>query len=319
MRLPGFFSCILLLFLIFLSCRQDSRITIGFVDIVEDATLAQARQGYVDALSEKGWIGDQENVQIIFRNAQGDMPALLQSVDYFINKPVDIIAANATMSAISAVQRTREIPVCMMVGPEPGLALLNDESGNPPPNLFGVYENLDYLDTSIYIIKNWIPDAIKVGVIYNQAETQSILALEKIKAAGAVYGLEIIDLPVVNSAETQMVAHALINRKIDVFFAMPDNIIFSSFEVIYKICSENNIPIFTSEAGLVIRGAVAAFGADFYQWGYQAGLQTAMYLESGMTTLPELEIVKVRQKVYHPDEAARIGFVPGDEFRSIKD
>ncbi len=307
--------CICILFMI--SCQQKAPITIGFLDIVEDATLALARKGYSDALEQNNYGSETGKVSIIYRNAQGDMPTLLQSVDYFINRPVDIIATNATMSTISAVQRTKEIPICMMVSPEPGLAQINDSNGNHPPNLFGVFETLDYIDTSLQIIHTWMPEARRIGVIYNQAETQSRLALDKIKEAAERIDMTIIDIPVVNSAESQLVTQALINRGIDAFFAMPDNIIFASFEVIFKLCSEEKIPIFTSEAGLVARGAVAAFGADFYQWGFQAGLQTVSYLNDDRKEIPSLEEVVVRQKVYNPTQIITFGFVPDDSFVPI--
>jgi putative ABC transport system substrate-binding protein len=82
-----------------------------------------------------------------------------------------------------------------------------------------------------------------------------------------------------NSNEAQMVVQALLQKKIDAFFALPDNTVFSSMEVIVKSCDDAHVPVFTSEEGLVKRGAVAAFGADMYQWGYQSGAQAATFFE----------------------------------------
>ena len=76
---------------------------------------------------------------------------------------------------------------------------------------------------------------------------------------------------------------SLLCKNIDAFFANPDNTVFASFETILKSCNQANVPIFTSEAGLVQRGAVAAFGADIYQWGYQAGEQAAQFLKTHKT------------------------------------
>ncbi len=308
------------LLLTFSNCEnsQSKVYTIGFLDIVEDATLAMAREGFQDVMRERGWSEDEGNVRFIFRNAQGDMATLVQSVEYFATRPVDLIAANATVSTISAVQRSRGIPVCMMVAPEPSMVQLTDENGHPPAHLFGVFETMAYIDTSLRIIRSWMPDAAKVGVIYNQAEPQSINALERLTRSGREVGIEIVALPVTNSSETQLVTQALVNRQIDAFFAMPDNIIFASFEVVHKICSEHNIPIFTSEAGLVMRGAVAAYGADFYRWGYQAGQQAADFFDSGMKDMPDIAPVQYRQSVYHPEEVKKYSFEPGPHFVSIK-
>jgi putative ABC transport system substrate-binding protein len=56
--------------------------------------------------------------------------------------------------------------------------------------------------------------------------------------------------------------------------------VFASFESIEKLCKQAKVPIFTSEAGLVSRGALLGYGADIYQWGYQAGEQAAVFLQS---------------------------------------
>ena len=78
---------------------------------------------------------------------------------------------------------------------------------------------------------------------------------------------------------------------------MPDNSVFASFESITAACAKAKIPVFTSEAGLVARGAVAAFGADMYLWGYQSGVQAANFLANQKSALPQLEMVKVRSRI----------------------
>ena len=68
-----------------LSACQSNRAkdvpVIGFIDFVEDATLAQARTGFYDALKNSGYSEDRGTLKIIYRNAQGDQAVLLQAVD----------------------------------------------------------------------------------------------------------------------------------------------------------------------------------------------------------------------------------------------
>ncbi len=324
---------LVLLCLMFVGCnnkKTNSEIpVIGFLDFIEDATVALAKKGFLDALAYAGYSEKDSTIEMIYANAQGDIPTLGQACDLILSKQPMLVATNITLSTITAVQRTKTIPVFMMVSPRPDLAKLTDEKGNAPANLFGVYETLDYLDTAITLIKQLKPEAKVVGTIFNQAEPQSVAAFEKLKTGCDKLGMELKYLPVNNSAETQLVTQALLNKGIDVFFALPDNVIFASFETIAKSCNDKNIPIFTSEAGLVSRGAVASFGADFYQWGYQSGKQAAVYLQSlkakknaeGKVELPKNlhpEIVKIRTRVYNPDAAARFNIVPGSDFVSYK-
>ena len=270
---------------------------IAFLDAFVDETIAQAKEGFYKALADKGYQESDTSITIIYRNAQGDIPTLTQACDYFISENVDLIASNATLSTITAVQKTSKIPVCMMVAPSPENAHLLDANGNAPKNLFGVYETLAYIDTSVTLIRDFFPNVKQLGVIYNQAEPQSVSALEHIKAACKLLNLQVNVVSVSNSSETQLAIQSLISRGIDCFFAMPDNSIFASFEVIAEACKTKKIPVFTSEAGLVKRGALCAYGADMYAWGYQAGEQVASYLKSDRKTLPTPQLVKKRMRV----------------------
>ncbi len=117
-------------------------------------------------------------------------------------------------------------------------------------------------------------------MIYNQSEPQSVDALERIKQLALKLNVTIEALPLNTSADAQLVTQSLLSNNIDAFFANPDNSVFASFETILKNCNQKNVPI-TSEVGLVKRGALVAFGADIYKWGYQAGEQAAKFLKTG--------------------------------------
>jgi putative ABC transport system substrate-binding protein len=309
--------------LLFCGCTSDSGrnkkalAVIGFLDMVEDETLASARQGFFDALAASGFSQKQHTLKVIHVNAQGDMSALVQGADMLVSRKVNLIACNTTLATITAAQRTQTIPICMMVAPRPDIAGLTDDNGQPPANLFGVYETLEYIDTAIHIIHELIPQVKRIGTIYNQSELQSRLAFSRLAEQCRQYGWELFSLPVNNSSETQMVTESLLARKPDVFFALPDNVIFASFETVAELCNRQHVPIFTSEAGLVVRGAVASFGADFYLWGFQAGQQAATFLKNQSLADLKPEIVKVRKRVINRQAAARYSIVADTTFVAL--
>lgn len=316
-----FSKLLFLLFAIFsIACnpsatKQENKIpVIGFLDMVEDETLAKARKGFFDALQQKGFSEKDKSLNVIYSNAQGDIPTLGQAADMLISKQVDLIASNTTLSTITAVQRTKTIPVCMMVAPRPDIAGLTDKNGITPSNLFGVYETLEYIDTAISIIHILKPGVQRIGTIYNQSEPQSRDAFSRLEQQCKIYGWELFSLPVNNSSETQLVTAALLRKKPEVFFALPDNVIFASFETIVKLCNENNVPVFTSEAGLVARGAVASFGADFYHWGFQAGSQAAAFLKNPSAKKPSPEMVSKRTRTFNTKAASRFGIIADSTF-----
>jgi putative ABC transport system substrate-binding protein len=195
----------------------------------------------------------------------------------------------------------------MMVSPTPDLMKVTTGKGNSPDNLFGVCDNLDYIDTSFMLIPDLLKpkhnNTLNIGMLYNQSEPQSKEALNKIRELAKTLHVNVTPLPVSSGADVLLATQSLLAKNIDAFFANPDNIVFGSFETILKACNKHNVPVFTSEAGLVARGAVAAYGADIYQWGFQAGEQAARFLKTGTTEDLHWETVKVRNQVYNEKAA----------------
>lgn len=321
-RLNYLFAIVLLL--LFLSCKQKTNTgtpVVGFVDALEDETLSQARIGFIAALKDSGFSEDKKTVKIEYQNAQNDQPTLSLIVNKFVHEPVDLLATCTTLSSVTAVQKTKTIPIFEMVSPTPARMGVLDAKGNPPANLFGAVEDLQYIDTSFSIIPKVLkPKGSKlvIGMIYNQSEPQSADAHKYIQTLADKFGCTLIALPLNNSADAQLVTQSLLSKNIDAFFANPDNTVFAAFETVKKNCDQHNVPIFTSEAGLVKRGAVAAFGADIYQWGYQAGEQAAHYLKTHKTDGLKPEMVKVRKRVYNPDAAKKFNITIPPDFQPLK-
>lgn len=311
------------LLLVLYACNSNkSNIpVIGFADAFEDNTIGQAKTGFLDALKKNGYDENTGTIKFIYRNAQGNIPTLTQVVKYFIAQEVTLMATCPSLSTITAVQNTKDIPIFMMVSPTPALMKVNDAEGNPPGNLFGVGETLDYIDTSFLLIPNIVQakaGKLTVGMIFNQSEPQSVEAKQRIDQLAAANNINLVSLPVNSSADVQLVTASLLANHIDAFFANPDNTVFASFETIVQSCNQKNIPIFTSEAGLVARGAVAAFGADIYQWGYQAGEQAAQFLKTKKTGGLQWQMVAVRKKVYNPEVAKKFGLTVPETFQPLQ-
>lgn len=317
-KLLLYFS-LLLFFIAGCNPKHADRPTVGFVDAFQDNTIGQAKEGFVQALADNGYVAD-STINFVYRNAQGNFPTLTQIIKYFKSEDVDLLATCPSLSTITAVQNMKQTPIFMMVAPTPELMKVSDSTGKAPDNLYGVAENLAYIDTSFSLIPKLLPaqeKPLRVGMIYNQSEPQSVDALNRLKKLADKMQITLVALPVNNTADVQLVTGSLLNKDIDAFFANPDNTVFGSFETIVKACNQQNVPIFTSEAGLVARGAVAAFGADIYQWGYQAGEQAAEYLKNPKAKL-HWEMVKERHYVYNPEVAQRFHLTVPEKYEPVK-
>jgi putative ABC transport system substrate-binding protein len=318
------YSAFLFSILFIFSCNQKSENkipTIGFIDFLEDATLAPAHTGFIDALKKNGFSEENKNIKVEYNNAQGNIPTLIQIVNRFVSHKVDLLATCTTLSSITALQKTKTIPVFVMVSPTANIMNLIDNGGNPPANMFGAVEDLNYIDTSFSNITKFLKPKVGnlvVGMIYNQSEPQSVDAKNRIELLAKKLNITLVALPLNTSADAQLITKSLLTHHIDAFFANPDNTVFASFETILKGCTQMNVPIFTSESGLVKRGAVAAFGADIYNWGYQAGEQASQYLKNHDTKGLKPEMVKIRRRVYNVNATSTYHMIVPSNFEPIK-
>jgi putative ABC transport system substrate-binding protein len=294
--------------------------TVAFIDAFQDNTIAKAREGFFAALAENGFDEKKGTIQVIYRNAQGDIPTLTQITKYMISQKPTLVATCPTLASITAVQNIKDIPIFMMVSETVERLQVKSKLDGYPKNLFGVGETLAYVDTSVSLIPKLIKPKgkrIRIGLVFNQSEPQSVQALEEIRKIATSNNMDIVALPVNASAEVLLVTQSLLSKNIDVFFANPDNTIFASFESILKACDAKNVPIMTSEAGLVSRGALAAYGPDMYQWGYQSGLQAAQLLKSGSTEGIAPELVKTRNRVYNPAMAKKYNITIPEGYKPL--
>ncbi len=311
-----------LLFLpIFFACTlpnenpEKTPIKIAFVDAFQDETLAQARIGFWEGLALSGFSEKKGNIQVFYQNAQGDLSTLHQALDYSISQKPTLLAVCPTLAEITAVKKQTNTPICSMVTSDTKLTKLIDKNGQNPPNLFGAYDNTDHIADAMSMTKKLFPNAKKIGLLYSQAEIQSKNALEIIQKRCEKENLQLFALPVNNSNETDLVTQALVQKNIDIFFALPDNAVFSSFEVIYKRCENAKIPILTCEEGLVKRGALAAYGANMYEWGKHAGEIAGEFLKTGKK---RHELIKSHRFVYNSEVAKAYNMQFSKDFVAVK-
>jgi putative ABC transport system substrate-binding protein len=91
-------------------------------------------------------------------------------------------------------------------------------------------------------------------------------------------GLKLIEVHAANSAEVEAAARSLVGQ-VQAIAITADNTSVANFEVIARICNENRIALFAGDVDSVSKGAIAAYGPDYYLIGYSAGKKAALILK----------------------------------------
>lgn len=244
--------------------------------IVEHPALDEVRIGALEQLSEEGY-KEGENLTVNFQSAQGNMATAGQIAKDFVSKNPDVVLAISTPSAQALTGATADLPIVFSAVTDPVEAKLVDKLEGGGKNVTGASDVLPY-EPQIELIKELVPNAKRVGFVYNSSEVNSAVVLKALKEKLAPLGMEVVEAAVNKSSEVGQAANGLVG-KVDVFYTSTDNLVLSAYESMYQVAKEAKIPLIASNDDAVARGAIAALGVNYTQLGKESGKLIARILK----------------------------------------
>lgn len=253
---------------------KKKAINIGISQIVEYVALDQNREGFIKALEESGYKNG-ENIKIDYQNAQGDIAVSQTIAKKFSSEKKDLIFAIGTPSAQGAFNATKEIPIMISSVTDPVKSQLVKSMEKPETNVSGTSDYLP-VQKQLDLIKELVPNAKKIGFIYNTSEVNSEVQLNELKKVSK--GYEIISTGVTSTNEVNSAIGSLV-KKIDVLYIPTDQLVVSSMPIIVKNTLKEKVPIIAAEKGSVEAGALATVGINYYKLGYETGKMAVAVLK----------------------------------------
>lgn len=259
-------------------CGSNKEYTIGISQFADHGSLDNCREGFLAGLAEEG-IVEGENLKVEYVNAQADPGTAGMVASNFVTKKVDMICAIATPSATTAYNATMntDIPVIYTAVSDPAAAGLADENGRPVGNVTGTSDALA-VDAQLQMIREILPDASTIGIIYTTSEENSISTIAQYKEMAGNYGFEIVETGVSERSEVALAA-ADICAKVDCITNLTDNTVVSALQSVLDEANKAGIPVFGSEVEQVKAGCVASMGLEYYELGKQTGRMAAKVLK----------------------------------------
>ncbi|AZU64234.1 ABC transporter substrate-binding protein [Neobacillus mesonae] len=250
--------------------KKEKVVKIGISQLIEHPSLDAAREGFIKALKDAGY-EEGKNLKIDYQNAQGDMNTNMPIAQKLVADKNDLILAIATPSAQAVVNSTKTIPVLFTAITDPVGAQLVKSLEQPGGNVTGTSDtHPEAIKNTIAAIKKFIPDAKKVGIIYNSGEPNSVVNVKNAKEALKASGLEAVETTISASSEVKQAADSLVGR-VDVFYIPKDNTVVSALESVITVANAHKIPTFVGEGDSVKRGTFASYGFDYHDLGYTTG------------------------------------------------
>jgi putative ABC transport system substrate-binding protein len=222
---------------------------------------------------------------------------------------VDLIFSITTpmSQAAAAAAKGGDVVVVFGAVTDPVKAGLVESWEKPGAPVTGASDWMD-VGQQAALITEILPQAKKVGVLYNPGEANSVAQVEELKKAAGNVGIEkVVEANVSTSSEVLNAAKSLVGR-VDAVWVPTDNVAVAALEAIVKVCEDNELPLFGSDVNQVQRGLIAASGINFTQNGAQAAEIAARVLLKGDDPA-EISVVRSEMSdlYVNPAAAERMG------------
>ena len=288
---------------------------IGICQQLEHPALDQATQGFEDALKEK--LGD--NVKFDLQNAQNEQANASTIANNFVSSNVDLILANATTALQCACAATSDIPILGTSVTDYATALdISDWTGTTGMNISGT-SDLAPIDEQEAMLKELIPDAKTVGLLYCSAEPNSAYQAKLFAEALEKDGIAYKEYTAADSNEIQSVVTNAVSE-CDALYIPTDNTMASNTEIINNICLPAKVPVIAGEQGICKGCGIATLSISYYDIGYKAGEMAYDILvnDADITTM-KIESAPNVTKMYNPAICEELGITIPDGYEAIEE
>ena len=287
------------------AAQADDMITIGIAQFAEHPSLDNCRVGFIEGLAEMGYVEGQ-NVRFVVQNAQADM-GITQQIAVQMAQECDLVCAIATPMAQAAVNACMDggKPVIYTACSDPVAAMLANAEGKSSLNVTGTSDLLP-VEAQLKLIRSFLPEGQKIGILYTTSETNSLSQLALYKQLAPAYGFEIVEMGVSTGADIPLACDSLL-PKVDCITNLTDNTVVSYLAVVLDKANAAGKPVFGSEIEQVKNGCVAAEGVEYVALGRQTGHMAAQVLGGAFAGDIPFYASEGGDMSYNPAAAAMLG------------
>ncbi len=272
--------------------------SVAICQLMVHPSLDEATQGFIDALTEAV---EADGSTVTFdTQVAGEANLCTTVVGAQLAKQPDLIMANATPALLAAANATTTVPVL-------GTSVTDYTdtfAGSIPENVSGTSDAVPFDEQAQMMIDTLgLAAGDQVGVLYCTNESNSVIQYEAVKALFEAEGIVVKAYTFSETTELQAVTTAMASE-CKAVYVPSDNTVASNDAIVGTICTEQNVPVYTSYGGAV---CYASLSISYYDLGVETGKMAAQILK-GEKTPADIEIATLTPSVsYNEELCAQLG------------
>ena len=288
------------------AAAEDEMVNIGVIQYMQHGSLDENYKGFVEGLAEAGYV-EGEHLTINFQNASGEVSNCQQICNLFANSGTDLVFAIATPAAQTAVNVFQEtdIPVIFSSVTDAVTAGLVESNEAPGKNVTGTLD-MPVIAYQIAVIKDVLPDAEKIAILYTSSEANSEVQAEQAKAAAEEMGMEVVVQTSSSSNDIPQVISSVVGS-VDAIYLPADNAFASAMATVNRTAVDNQIPVFCGVEAMIEEGGIATTAINYYDLGVQTANIAVRILEGEAASEIPVETQKEFSLVVNKTFAESVG------------
>ena len=228
-------------------------------------------EAFAEGLRERGWVEGQ-NIVIERRWSEGRAERFPSLAAELVSLKVDVIVAGPTPPAVAAKNATGTIPIVMWgVGDPVGQGLIASLA-RPGGNVTGLSFSVgsETFGKGLELLKETVPKVRRVAVLSNPANASHALAIENVKVAARLLGVQLQLLEARGPEEFDGAFAAMAKERVAALLVPTDPVFFLHRARLADLAAKNRLPSVHSLREYVEAGGLMSYGPSLADLGRRA-------------------------------------------------
>jgi putative ABC transport system substrate-binding protein len=215
-----------------------------------------------DAMRDLGY-SEGQNVKYELRTDEIEPARLAEAAKELASIPVDVIAAFGSPATQAAQAATRTIPIVMIGVGDPVRAGFVASLAHPDRNVTGTsLLGPDVAPKRLQLLKQVIPSAVRVALLFNPNNAANIISRDEIEAATRDLGISLVQVEASSVPDLDTNLRAILSQRPDALMATADALHLSQIPKIIDFLESNRIPGIFVVREYVLAGGLMSYGAS---------------------------------------------------------
>ncbi len=242
--------------------QQSAKVArVGYLNLGPASASSSRVEALRVGLRDLGWI-EGKNIVIEFRWADNvdQLPGLAAEL---VRMKVDVIFAPSSTIVEPARQATKTIPIVFASHADPIGTGHVASLPRPGGNITGLSEQSTEIDAkALEMLKEVLPQATRMGVLWNPTTPSQVPGLQSVKAAGERLGVALHIVPAATAEDFDAALASLARENVGGVFVMPAPVTINQHALLAELALKYRLATIFGAKENVVAGGLMSYGVD---------------------------------------------------------